>query len=216
MLRRAAALTGGHGRGDRGVRHIRGHAHGSAKLRRNREGPISRFGGGLHRLSYRLAERSAFCRRAADRDAVRQHRLRQHHAGSRNRHRLLERRSIRRRGQARRPSERPATLSGHALPVLHQDVARGRARHAGLSQDRRTRAQPRRDQHAALPVQYPQRHARVERAFLQGGTIQSRSAEIGYMESRCLSRRGSRPLRRLPHAEEFPGRGQVRRISAWI
>ena len=106
----------------------------SAEFHANRKGPLSRHGGRLRRLPHRAERRQAVRRRPADRDAVRQYHLAEHHAGSRHRHRRLDRRPIRQRGAQRHPARWLAALSGDALHRLHQDVARRRRRDPRLSQ----------------------------------------------------------------------------------
>ena len=112
----------------------------------------------------------------ADRNAVRQHRRAEHHAGSRDRHRRLDRRGVRRRRAQGHPARRRASLSGDAVHRLHQDVARRRAGDPRLSQD----VAPVHNQVVAntLPFPFNIRAAmRVWDALLfHGGRIQARPA----------------------------------------
>ena len=63
---------------------------------------------------------------------------------------------------------------------------------------------------AALAAELSRRDARLELAVLQARHPGARPAKERGMESRPLSGRGRRPLRRLPHAEEHLRRRQAR------
>ena len=143
-----------------------------------------------------------------DRDAVRRAGRAQHHARPRDRNRRLDRRSIRRRGPGRRQPQRRAALSGDAVSLLQPDVARGREGHPRLSQHHQARFQRGQGESPAVSVEYPRVDDRLGQALFHAGRISSRRVQIAGMESRRLSRAGPGALRRLPHAEDVPGRRQ--------
>ena len=104
----------------------------------------------------------------------------EHHAGSRDRHRRLERRRIRQRGApaaSGRDGERlyPAMPYTSYTKMSREDVLAIRAYLNTVEPVHN----PVDRQHAAVPVQHPRLDAGVGRALFQAGRVQARSAEIG-------------------------------------
>ena len=121
---------------------------------------------------------------------------------TRHRHRRLERRPV-----LSRPARghRRRTASTSIRPFRTTSTPRSRAttrRDLRLSAHARPVSNTSAGQPAALSVE----HRAVMRGwnglFLTPGDFQPDPQKIGGMEPRRLSRRGARPLRRLPHAEE--------------
>src|ERR1051326_1263871 len=71
-----------------------------------------------------------------------------------------------------------AALSGDALYLHDENVARRRARHPRLSAHGAGRPQRGEVEPAAVPVQHPSRHGGVERDVLQRGCIPDRKSVV--------------------------------------
>ena len=114
------------------------------------------------------------------------------------------------RAAPRRRARRLALLPGLPLPEFHKADPR---RHSGdprLSGDADAGPQHAAAAGTALALQLSRRDARLELAVLQARHSDARPAKERGMESRPLSGRGRRPLRRLPYAEERLWRRQTR------
>ena len=98
----------------------------------------------------------------------------------------------------------PAFPYPNFTKLTRQDIFAIRAYLATLTPVRNTPPRAR----AALAVQLSRRDARLELAVLQARHPDAGPAEERGMESRPLSGRGRRPLRRLPYAEEHVWRRQ--------
>ena len=128
-------------------------------------------------------------------------------ARPRHRDRRLERRGFLPRAALRHGARWPALLPGLPLPAFHQADPR---RHSGdprLSRTLAPVATRRRRRSCAFP-KLPRGDAAVELPFFRPGIFDARPGQGRGLESRRLSGRGARPLRRLPHAEEHVRRRQ--------
>ncbi len=159
--------------------------------------------------------RPAFRRLAPDPDSVRQGLLRQPHPRSDDRDRHLDRRPFL-PGDAQGHGGRTGR---HFYPVFPYPYFTKMTRadtgcdlrlsaHAAAGRAERRPTRP-----ARLPAQHSRPAWHLERALFPPRPVPARSGQVGRMESRRLSRSGSRPLRRLPHAEEFPRRPTRRSAS---
>ena len=124
--------------------------------------------------------------------------------------RRVERRRVLPRVALRRGARRFALLSGLPLSEFHEADPPGHFRHPRLSGDADAGPQYAARAGAALAAELSRRHARLELAVLQARHSDAGPAKERGMESRPLSGRGRRPLRRLPHAEEHVWRRQTR------
>ena len=169
------------------------------------QGRVSRPRWRLHSLSHEAGGRSVR-RRPADADTVRHDLYIQHHPGSPNRHRLVDRGPVLRDDAYRPlPGWRP-DLSCDAVRLLHQGDARGLRRDLRLSalgpagKPAEPAARP------ALSVQQPAAHPGLAHIVLSGRRIPAGPNQIGRVEPRRLSRRGAGPLRDVSLADQRPRR----------
>ena len=157
-------------------------------------------------------DRPRLRRRPRDLDPLRRPRVAEHHAGQGDRHRNMDRRRLLADAASRDQQARRAALPGDALRVLHQGDARGFGRDLRLPQVAEAGQARRRRQPPELALRHAlRRDDGVADAVVHAGRLSAERVEDRGVESRRLSRRGSRPLRRLPHAAQFHGRGRARR-----
>ena len=143
-----------------GGRHARGHPPRPAEFRADRARAISGRRLGLRRVPQRSGHEQTLRRRAVDRDAVRQGRRGQYHAGSRHRDRRMERHGVHRGASRRQEPAWLAALPGDALSLLHEALAGAtRSRSAPIS----TRF--RRSAIASFPISFHSRSTSARRCW---------------------------------------------------
>ena len=147
--------------------------------------------------------RHAQRRRPRAGDAVRHDLLDQHHARRRDRHRRLVLSRLRARDARRAASRRAAALSrlSRTRILPRPSDADMQALYAYLMAQPAVRATAPANT-LRLPVQPSPAACGLERAVPPDRCVQARSREIRAVESRRLSRRGPRPLQRLPFAAQ--------------
>src|SRR5262245_33189443 len=167
----------------------------------------------MSRLPHRRAgRRDPVRRRPCAEDTVR-HLLRpEHHAARQGRDRKLGRGRFRARDARRPPPGWRELLSRVPVSVVHAHHGCEPARPVGLpalAQARRA-AEPRARARLLLPLALPGRHLEV--AVLRSRSLGCRSSQERRSESRRISGTGPRPLRRVPHAAQFPRRDEEEQV----
>src|SRR5580698_1434561 len=164
----------------------------------------------LRQLPYRRS-RKTFCRGKADRDALRRHLFRQPDARPQYRARPLERRGLPACDALRREARRGELLPGLPLPAFHQTDPRRYPRDPRLSRHTLAGRKYTARAGATLAAELSCADAVVEFCLLPAGYFRARPEQERGVESRRLSGRGSRALRRLPYAEKLSRRRQAKR-----
>ncbi len=152
-------------------------------------------------------------RRPSARDAVRDHLQHQHHARRRDRHRRLVVSGLRTRDARGHSSRRAATLSGVSLSAFCQGDRRGSAGALRASDGAGAGAGRQSENQSGVSVQLASAAGRMERAVSSAANVPGRRDEIASVESRRLSGRRPRPLRRLSFAAQRARRGEGQRLS---
>ena len=130
-----------------------------------------------------------------------------------DRHRQVDGRSIQEDPSRRHPGRRQISLSGDAVRRLHQDQRRRHQGALGLFQDREADQAGADRERAGFPfnIRYGMlvwRWLYFDEAYFKPDPARAP------VEPRRLSRRGARPLRRLPHAAQLHGRNDRQQAAA--